>query len=92
MGSHKRPGQILVGFAAETENLVENARTKLASKNLDLVVANDVARPGVGFQHDTNAVTFVRSGNQLESIPLSDKRVIARELLDRVVELRRSRP
>lgn len=92
MGTHKRPGQILVGFAAETENLAENALKKLTSKNLDLVVANDVAQPGVGFQHDTNAVTFVRAGNQLESIPLSDKRVIARELLDRVVELRRSQP
>lgn len=92
MGTQKRAGQILVGFAAETENLAENALKKLTSKNLDLVVANDVARPGVGFHHDTNAVTFVRSGNQLESIPLSDKRVIARELLDRVVELRRSRP
>lgn len=92
LGARKTAGQVLVGFAAETTNVVENARRKLEGKKLDLVVANDVAQPGVGFQHDTNAVTFVRAGNHLESIPLSDKRDIARELLDRVVELRRSLP
>lgn len=91
LGASKAAGQVLVGFAAETENLVENAVKKLAAKNLDLVVANDVAQPGVGFQHDTNAVTFVRAGSHLESVPLSSKRDIAREILDRVVELRRSR-
>ncbi|MGA0878321.1 MAG: bifunctional phosphopantothenoylcysteine decarboxylase/phosphopantothenate--cysteine ligase CoaBC [Ilumatobacteraceae bacterium] len=92
LGARKAPGQVLVGFAAETGNLIANATRKLETKNLDVVVANDVAQPGVGFQHDTNAVTFVRAGNHLESIPLSDKRDIARELLDRVVELRRSLP
>lgn len=92
LGNRKAPGQVVVGFAAETGNLVENASRKLEAKNLDLVVANDVAQPGVGFQHDTNAVTFVSAGNHLESIPLSDKREIARALLDRVVELRRSLP
>jgi phosphopantothenoylcysteine decarboxylase/phosphopantothenate--cysteine ligase len=90
LGASKAAGQVLVGFAAETGNLVENATKKLVAKNLDLVVANDVAQSGVGFQHDTNAVTFVRPGNHLESVPLSDKREIAREILDRVVELRRS--
>lgn len=90
LGASKAAGQVLVGFAAETGNLVENASKKLVAKNLDLVVANDVAQSGVGFQHDTNAVTFVRPGNHLESVPLSDKREIAREILDRVVELRRS--
>jgi phosphopantothenoylcysteine decarboxylase/phosphopantothenate--cysteine ligase len=91
LGASKAVGQVLVGFAAETQNLVENASKKLLAKNLDLVVANDVAQPGVGFQHDTNAVTFVSAQNHLESVPLSDKREIAREILDRVVELRRSR-
>ncbi len=88
LGSSKRPGQILVGFAAETSDLVANAQSKLERKNLDLVVANDVSQPGVGFQHDTNAVTFVRPGGELESHPLSDKRDIARALLDIVVGLR----
>lgn len=92
MGTLKKPGQILVGFAAETRDLVENARRKLDKKNLDLVVANDVGQPGVGFDHDTNAVTFIRPGHDLESVPLSDKRDIARRLLDVVVEVRASRP
>ena len=56
-------------------------------KNLDLVVANDVSAPGVGFQYDTNAVTFLRPDQPLESHPLSDKRDIARALLDIVARL-----
>ena len=82
LGARKRPGQILVGFAAETSDLVDNATAKMRRKNLDLVVANDVSAPGVGFQHDTNAVTFLRPDQPLESHPLSDKRDIARALLD----------
>jgi len=87
LGATKRPGQILVGFAAETADLVANAQSKLERKNLDLIVANDVSQPGVGFQHDTNAVTFLRPGEALESHPLSDKRDVARALLDIVVGL-----
>ncbi|MFM8945135.1 MAG: bifunctional phosphopantothenoylcysteine decarboxylase/phosphopantothenate--cysteine ligase CoaBC [Actinomycetota bacterium] len=87
VGATKRPGQILVGFAAETADLVANAQSKLERKNLDLIVANDVSQPGVGFQHDTNAVTFLRPGEALESHPLSDKRDVARALLDIVVGL-----
>ena len=87
LGARKRPGQILVGFAAETSHLVENAAEKLRRKNLDLIVANDVSAPGVGFQHDTNAVTFLRPDQPLESHPLSDKRDIARALLDIVAGL-----
>ena len=64
-----------------------NAQSKLERKNLDLIVANDVSQPGVGFQHDTNAVTFLRPGQALESHPLSDKRDVARALLDIVVGL-----
>ncbi len=59
LGRRKRPGQVLVAFAAETENLVENARGKLARKNADLVVANDVSQPGAGFASETNIVTMV---------------------------------
>ena len=57
-----RAGQTLVGFAAETADLLANAEGKLRRKNLDLIVANDVSAPGVGFQHDTNAVTLIRAG------------------------------
>jgi phosphopantothenoylcysteine decarboxylase/phosphopantothenate--cysteine ligase len=87
LGARKRTGQILVGFAAETSDLVENATAKMRRKNLDLVVANDVSAPGVGFQYDTNAVTFLRPDQPLESHPLSDKRDIARALLDIVARL-----
>jgi phosphopantothenoylcysteine decarboxylase/phosphopantothenate--cysteine ligase len=88
LGAAKRPGQVLVGFAAETNDVATNAREKLAKKNLDMVVANDVSAPGVGFQHDTNAVTIYLSTGDEKLVPLAGKRTIARHLLDSVVEIR----
>jgi phosphopantothenoylcysteine decarboxylase / phosphopantothenate---cysteine ligase len=88
LGAHKRPGQILVGFAAETSDLLANAQGKLQRKNLDLIVANDVSAPQVGFQHDTNAVTLMRSDGGTTVVPLTDKRSVARAILQCVVELR----
>jgi phosphopantothenoylcysteine decarboxylase/phosphopantothenate--cysteine ligase len=90
LGAAKRPGQVLVGFAAETADLVANATAKLRAKRLDLVVANDVAAPGVGFGHDTNAVTLLRPDADPVTVDLRDKRAIARSILDVVVELRRT--
>jgi phosphopantothenoylcysteine decarboxylase/phosphopantothenate--cysteine ligase len=92
LGAAKRPGQVLVGFAAETADLVANATAKLRAKRLDLVVANDVAAPGVGFGHDTNAVTLLRPDTDPVTIDLRDKRAIARAILDVVVEIRSSNP
>ncbi len=88
LGHGKRPGQLVVGFAAETDDLVANARKKLERKNLDLIVANDVAAPGVGFEHDTNAVVLVRADGVDQDVPLTDKRSVARAVLDAVVALR----
>ncbi len=88
LGREKRPGQVLVGFAAETTDLVANARTKLERKNLDLIVANDVSAPGVGFEHDTNAVVLVRADGVDQDVPLTDKRSVARAVLDAVVAMR----
>jgi phosphopantothenoylcysteine decarboxylase/phosphopantothenate--cysteine ligase len=88
LGAAKRPDQTLVGFAAETSDLLENAQGKLRRKNLDLIVANDVSAPGVGFQHDTNAVTLLRADGRTTSVPLSDKRAVARAVLDSVCEIR----
>ena len=88
LGASKRPGQILVGFAAETSDLIANAESKLRRKHLDLIVANDVSAPGVGFQHDTNAVTILRAGGDARTISLTDKRAIARAVLDSVCEVR----
>ncbi len=83
--------RIFVGFAAETEQVVANAERKLREKNLDLIVANDVAGTETGFAVDTNAVTVIdRSGHQ-EAVPLMSKDAIADRILDRVVQLTQAR-
>jgi phosphopantothenoylcysteine decarboxylase / phosphopantothenate---cysteine ligase len=92
LGARKRPGQTLVGFAAETNDLLVNAAAKVARKNLDFIVANDVSAPGTGFLHDTNAVTIVGPNGLLRTISLADKRVIADSVLDAVVQIRKTEP
>jgi phosphopantothenoylcysteine decarboxylase/phosphopantothenate--cysteine ligase len=84
LGASKRPGQVLVGFAAETNDVLDNAVGKLERKNLDLIVANDVGAPGVGFEHDTNAVTIIGPSGPVADVPLSSKHDVARALLDAV--------
>jgi phosphopantothenoylcysteine decarboxylase / phosphopantothenate---cysteine ligase len=84
LGRAKPDGQVLVGFAAETENLLANARGKLERKRLDLIVANDVSAEGVGFEHDTNAAVILDAGGGQVEVPLADKRVVARAVLDAV--------
>jgi phosphopantothenoylcysteine decarboxylase / phosphopantothenate---cysteine ligase len=84
LGASKRPGQIIVGFAAETDDLEANALGKLARKKLDLIVANDVSAPGVGFEHDTNAVTMFAADGSRTSVSLSSKASIAAAVLDAV--------
>ena len=81
-------GRLLVGFAAETEDLVANARRKLEAKNLDLIVANDVTAPGAGFGAPTNAVVLLRRDGQRRDVPLATKREVAEQILDEVVALR----
>jgi phosphopantothenoylcysteine decarboxylase/phosphopantothenate--cysteine ligase len=88
LGEAKRPGQLIVGFAAETDDLIENATGKLRRKHLDLIVANDVAAPGAGFEHDTNAVVLLGADGTRKDVPLSDKRAVARAVIDAVVALR----
>ncbi len=83
--------QILVGFAAETDELVQNARKKLQRKNLDLMVANDVSQPGAGFDSDTNVVKILDAQGGVEELPLQTKRSVADRILDRVVELLKQR-
>jgi phosphopantothenoylcysteine decarboxylase/phosphopantothenate--cysteine ligase len=79
----------LVGFAAETEALVENARTKLTEKNLDMVVANDIGQAGAGFNVDTNIAKLVFREGRVEELPLMQKEDLADLILDRVMELRK---
>jgi phosphopantothenoylcysteine decarboxylase / phosphopantothenate---cysteine ligase len=90
LGAAKPLGQVLVGFAAETDHLVANAEAKLARKNCDLIVANDVSAPGAGFEHDTNAVVLLGRGGFRQNVPLTDKRSVAAAVLDAVVALRRN--
>jgi len=90
LGRARRPGQVIVGFAAETDHVVANAAAKLERKGLDLIVANDVSAPDTGFQHDTNAVTIVSADGLVHNVPLTDKRAIARVVLDAVVARRRA--
>jgi phosphopantothenoylcysteine decarboxylase/phosphopantothenate--cysteine ligase len=90
LGANKPPGQTLVGFAAETDDLGANAVSKLERKRLDLIVANDVGAASTGFQHDTNAVTLFAVGEPAITLPLADKRTIAAGVLDRIVAMRAS--
>ena len=82
--------RVLVGFAAETENLVAHAAEKLQAKNLDLVVANDVAVPGAGFESDDNAVVLLRKDGTRVDVPLASKREVAERILDEVAAIRRA--
>ena len=86
----RQPSLIKVGFAAETQDLIANARKKLEAKDLDFIVANDVSAPDSGFGSDTNRVTIIdRQG--LEALPLLSKREVADRILDRIASLLRSR-
>ena len=86
----KKTSQIVIGFAAETENVLENARQKLVAKNLDAIVVNDVSRDGVGFDSDRNAVTII-SPEEIVEVPETTKWEVAQRVLDQVVRLRERR-
>jgi phosphopantothenoylcysteine decarboxylase/phosphopantothenate--cysteine ligase len=95
LGARRRPGQVLVGFAAETaqpdqagDQLRRYARDKLAAKGADLVVANDVAAPGVGFAHDTNAVVIVGADGYELEVPLASKAHVAVAVVDAIEQIR----
>jgi phosphopantothenoylcysteine decarboxylase/phosphopantothenate--cysteine ligase len=88
LGAAKPVAQTLVGFAAETDDVLANAQGKLKRKNLDMVVANDVSAPGVGFGHDTNAVSILLANGQQIQVDLATKLTIATAVLDSVVKLR----
>jgi phosphopantothenoylcysteine decarboxylase/phosphopantothenate--cysteine ligase len=77
LGARKRPGQTIVGFAAETDEVRKNAAAKLAAKGIDVIVANDVTAPGAGFEHDTNQVVIMDADGTEREVPLADKRAIA---------------
>jgi phosphopantothenoylcysteine decarboxylase / phosphopantothenate---cysteine ligase len=88
LGARKPPGQTLVGFAAETDDVRQNAANKLVEKGADLIVANDVTAAGAGFEHDTNRVVILKAEGTEREVPLADKRAVARAVLDAVLERR----
>lgn len=81
LGRRKHAGQVLVAFAAETNDVLENARKKLKKKNADIIVANDVTRPGAGFGTDTNLITII-TAESAEELPLMTKRQAADAIID----------
>jgi len=83
--------RVVVGFAAESHDVIPAAQRKLARKGCDLMVANDVSRADAGFDVDTNAVSFVWPAGDVEELPLASKERVASELLDRVEKLRGER-
>jgi phosphopantothenoylcysteine decarboxylase/phosphopantothenate--cysteine ligase len=86
--SRLKSSQLIIGFAAETQNALENARKKLSSKSLDAIVVNDVSHEGVGFDSDRNAVTIITHDETVE-VPETTKWEVAQRVLDHVVQLRK---
>lgn len=89
--ARRKGDRILVGFAMESDHLIEHARAKLLQKGMDFIVANDVTEPGAGFQGDTNIVRILDLEGGVETFPLMDKRDVASVILDRVKKIREGR-
>ncbi|MGA8184340.1 MAG: bifunctional phosphopantothenoylcysteine decarboxylase/phosphopantothenate--cysteine ligase CoaBC [Terriglobia bacterium] len=87
----RKPDQLIVGFAAETSNLLENAAAKVREKGLDLIVANDVTQEGAGFDADTNIVTLIFPGGQVKPLEKMSKLDVANAILDEAIGLRTKR-
>ena len=86
LGEHKTPGQFLCGFSMETENMLENSRKRLAKKNLDMVVANNLKVAGAGFETDTNVVTMITDTEVLE-LPIMNKEEVAFHIIDQILSM-----
>ena len=80
-------GRILVGFSAETDNLIKNASGKLASKNMDMIVANDVTMEGAGFGTDTNVVKLIKKNGSILDLPVMSKKDVAHRILDEILTI-----
>lgn len=89
LGQKKQNGQVLVGFAAETQNLIQYAKSKLEKKNLDMIVANDVSKPQAGFNVDTNLIKLLKRDGSIEELPLMSKKDLAYIILNHVMKIYR---
>jgi phosphopantothenoylcysteine decarboxylase/phosphopantothenate--cysteine ligase len=83
----KSSSQILVGFALETDNELDNAKAKLSVKNLDLIVLNSLKEEGAGFGHDTNKITIIDRNNNIDKFELKSKDEAAKDILDKIVSM-----
>ena len=84
----KKSGKIVIGFAAETDNLIKNAQDKLKRKNADLIVANDISQLGAGFEGDTNIAHLVYGKNCIDELPMMPKSVLAQKIFDKIYEIK----
>ncbi len=87
LGINKKKNQFLAGFALESENEIENARKKLAEKNLDLIVLNSLRNEGAGFQHETNKITIIDKYNNKSDFELKPKKEVAKDIIDKIAEI-----
>jgi phosphopantothenoylcysteine decarboxylase/phosphopantothenate--cysteine ligase len=88
LGKLKKANQLLVGFALETENEVENAKKKIKKKNLDLIVLNSLNDKGAGFKNDTNKVTIIDKYNNLTEFQLKTKQEVAKDILNTILDFK----
>lgn len=91
VGKQKKPHQILVGFAAETDDVLENAKSKMQRKNLDFIVANDIKKEGAGFGVDTNIVNIIDKEGIITPLPMMKKMEVAEKLFDKIVDIYNAR-
>ena len=87
LGKIKRPGQILAGFALETDDELENAKKKLLRKNLDIIVLNSLKEKGAGFGHDTNKITLIDRNNNIDKFELKSKEEAAKDILEKIISI-----
>ena len=86
MGEKKSPGQILIGFALETDNALENARLKKRNKNLDMVVLNSLSDEGAGFETDTNKITIIDSKDRITNFEIKSKKDVAKDIVNKIIQ------
>jgi len=87
MGVRKKDKQFVVGFALETENELENAKSKLSRKKLDMIVLNSLNNKGAGFQHNTNKITIIDKANNITDFELKDKNEVAKDIINKIIKL-----
>jgi phosphopantothenoylcysteine decarboxylase/phosphopantothenate--cysteine ligase len=87
LGKMKRPGQIIAGFALETDDELENAKKKLKNKNMDIIVLNSLKEKGAGFGHDTNKITLIDRNNIIDKFELKSKEEAAKDILNKIISM-----